>query len=134
MLRSKFVKLLAPVLKQVNSSPNFASLFSLMKDNFSVLFYSSNNLYFSQKESIQIKNFETFKCSGQNWSNFSCQLWNEKSVPLQVLERRLILFKVWIEGSHQNPNFECSGKNLSYSSCHFRNHKSVESNVRQIYE
>ena len=23
---------------------------------------------------------------------------------------KLILFQVWIKGSHQNPNFECSGK------------------------
>ena len=42
---------------------------------------------------------------------------------------KLILFKVWIKGSHQNLNFECSGKNLPYSLCHFPNHKSVESNV-----
>ena len=39
VLRSKFVKFLMPILKQqANSSPNFVSLFSFMKDNFSVLF------------------------------------------------------------------------------------------------
>ena len=40
----------------------------------------------------------------------------------------LILFLLWIKGSHQSPNFEtfkCSGENLPYSSCHFPNHKSV---------
>ena len=24
---------------------------------------------------------------------------------------KLILFQIWIKGSHQNPSFECSGKN-----------------------
>ena len=39
VLRSKFVKFLMPILKQqVDSSPNFVSLFSFMKDNSSVLF------------------------------------------------------------------------------------------------
>ena len=105
-------------------------------------FFSSNNIYFAQKEPIKMKFFKTFKSSGQNLSNSSCQLWNDKSVPLQILrnssfswhnssaEFKLILFQVWIKGSHQNPNFECSGKNLSYSSCHFPNYKSVESDVR----
>ena len=38
VLISKFVKFLMPILKQVSSSPNFVSLFSLMKDNSSVFF------------------------------------------------------------------------------------------------
>ena len=29
-------------------------------------FFSSNNIYFAQKEPIKVKLFETFKCSGQN--------------------------------------------------------------------
>ena len=43
------------------------------------------------------------------------------------LDFKLILFLLWIKGSHQNPNFEtfkCSGENLPYS-CHFPNHKPV---------
>ena len=32
-----------------------------------------------------MKIFETFKCSGQNSSNSSCQFWNDKSIPLQIL-------------------------------------------------
>ena len=48
-------------------------------------FFSSNNIYFAQKEHIKMKIFETFKCLGQNSSNSSCQLWNDKSVPLQIL-------------------------------------------------
>ena len=74
-----------PILKrQVDSSPNFVSLFSFMKDNFYVLF-SSNNIYFAQKEPIKVKIFETFECSGQNLSNSLCQFWNVKSIPFQIL-------------------------------------------------
>ena len=57
---------------KVNSSPNFVSLFSFMKDKFYVLF-SSNNIYFAQKEPIKVKIFETFECPGQNLSNSLCQ-------------------------------------------------------------
>ena len=41
---------------------------------------------------------------------------------------KLILFLLWIKGSHQSPNFETFkwfGENLPYSSCHFPNHNSV---------
>ena len=41
---------------------------------------------------------------------------------------KMILFLLWVKGSHHYPNFEtlnCSGENLPYSSCHFPNHKSV---------
>ena len=49
-------------------------------------FFSSNNIYFAQKEHIKMKIFETFKCLGQNSSNSSCQFWNDKSIPLQILQ------------------------------------------------
>ena len=32
-------------------------------------FFNSNNIYFTQKDHIKMKIFETFKCSGQNSSN-----------------------------------------------------------------
>ena len=48
-------------------------------------YFSSSNIYFSQKEHIKMKIFETFKCLGQNSSNSSCQFWNDKSIPLQIL-------------------------------------------------
>ena len=35
-------------------------------------FFSSNNIYFAQKEPIKVKIFETFKCPGQNLSNSLC--------------------------------------------------------------
>ena len=31
--------------------------------------FGPNNIYFAQKESIKVKDFETFECSGQNFSN-----------------------------------------------------------------
>ena len=93
-------------------------------------FFSSNNIYFAQKEHIKMKIFEAFKCLGQNSSNSSCQFWNGKSIPLQILDHssfswhnssvdfKLILFLLRIKGSHYYPNFEtlnCSGENLLYS-------------------
>ena len=54
-------------------------------------FFSSNNIYFTQKEHIKMKIFETFKCLGQNSSNSSCQFWNEKSIPLQILHHSSFL-------------------------------------------
>ena len=52
-------------------------------------FFSSNNIYFVQKKPIKGKLFETFVCSGQNLSNSSCQFWNDKSIPLQILHNLL---------------------------------------------
>ena len=74
-----------PILKrQVSFSLNFESLFSFMKDNFYVLF-SSNNIYFAQKEPIQVKVLETFECSCQNLSNSFCQFWNGNLIPVKIL-------------------------------------------------
>ena len=155
MLRSKFVKFLMSILKrQVDSSPNFASLFTFMKYNSCVLFlasatytllkrsplkwklvkllgaqikicqipsvnfgtksiplrilhpssvswkailmciFSSNNIYFAQKKPIKVKEFETFKCSGENLSNPFCQFWKDKPIPLQILYPSSIWWKI----------------------------------------
>ena len=93
-------------------------------------FLSSNNIYFSQKEHIKMKIFETFKCLRQN---SSCQFWNDTSIPNSSsyfpsffifithnssMDFKLIFFLLWIKGSH-HPNFEtlkCSSENLPYSS------------------
>ena len=64
-----------------------------MKDYSSVLF-SSNNIYFAQKEPIKMKMFETFKCSGQISSNSLCQFWNDNSIPLQILYFSAVLWKI----------------------------------------
>ena len=93
MLRSKFFKFLMSILKQVDSSRNFVSLFSFMKDN-PLYFFSSNNIYFAQKEPIKVKIFETFEYSGQNLSNSLSQFWNDKSIPLQMLHPSSVSWKI----------------------------------------
>ena len=92
-------------------------------------FYSSKNIYFAPKEPIKIKTLETFKCSGQNSSNSSCQLWNNKSLPLQVLRNSSLSWQInslWILSSYF---FKFGLKDpikIPISSGHFPNHKSVE--------
>ena len=46
--------------------------------------FSSNNIYFAQKKPIKMKILETYQCSGQNFSNFLCQYWNSKPIPVQI--------------------------------------------------
>ena len=80
----------------------FFTPFSFMKDNSSVLF-SSSNIYFAEKEHIKIKFFGTFKCLGQNSSNSSCQFWNDKSIPLQILHHSSFSWHItplWILSSY----------------------------------
>ena len=48
-------------------------------------FFSSNILYFGQKQPIKGQIFEIFECSDQNSSNSSCQFWTDKSISLQIL-------------------------------------------------
>ena len=57
-------------------------------------FFSLNNIYFSQKEPIKGKIFETLECSAQNLSNFLCQSWNDKSIPLQILYPSSVSWKI----------------------------------------
>ena len=88
--------------------PNFSSLFSNHKSVFlqnlhissvswkitPLYFCSSNNIYFAQKESIEVKIFETFECSGQDLSNSLCHFWNNKSIPLQILYPFSVSWKI----------------------------------------
>ena len=46
--------------------------------------FSSNIIYFGQMAPIKMLIFETFECLGQNLSNFSCQFWNDKSIPFYI--------------------------------------------------
>ena len=48
-------------------------------------FFSSNITYFNHKDPIKKQIFETIKRLGKSLSNYSCQFWNSKSVPLQIL-------------------------------------------------
>ena len=81
---SKIVRFLMSILRrQVDSSPNFVSSSVSWKIT-PVYVFSLNNMYFAQKEPIEMKIFETFKRLGQIFSNSLCQCWNE-SIPLQIL-------------------------------------------------
>ena len=97
-------------------------------------FFSWNNRYFSQKEPIKMKIFETFQRSGQNL-NFLCQFWNDKLIPLQVLYPSSVLWKIIPLSFFSSNNiyfvqkepikmkifeiFERSGQILSNSLCQF---------------
>ena len=66
-------------------------------------FFSSNNIYFPQKEHIKMKIFETFKCLAQNLWNSLCQLWNYKSIFLQILCHSTLPWQItllWILSSY----------------------------------
>ena len=66
-------------------------------------FFSSNYIYFAQKQHIKMNFFETFKCLGQNLSNSSCQFWNDKSIPLQILHHSSLSWHItplWILSSY----------------------------------
>ena len=104
-------------------------------------FFSSNNIYFAEKEPIKVGIFEAFECSVKNLSNLLCQFWNEKSIPLQVLYLSSVSWKIIplyffslnnIYFAHKEPiqvkifeTFEHSGQNLSTSLCQFLNDKSI---------
>ena len=75
MLTSEFDKFLMQILYPSSFSWKINPLY----------FFSSNNIYFAQKDLIKMKIFETFKCLGQYSSNSSSQLWNDKSISLQIL-------------------------------------------------
>ena len=97
-------------------------------------FFSSNDIYFAQKELIKMKIFETFECSCQILSNSVSQFWN-KSIPLQILYPSSVLWKIippyFFSWNHIYfaqkelikmkifETFECSGQILSNSLCQF---------------
>ena len=97
---------------------------SSVPSNITLLYiFSSNIIYFGQKEPIKVQFLETFKCSGQNSSNCAVNLWNNKSILLQIFRHsslswhitplssvnfKLIIFLLWIKTSYQSPNFRYS--------------------------
>ena len=125
-----------PVLKlQVNSSLNFASFFIAMTHNSCENFKVIRFLLWTER-SHQSPNFDTFKCSGENVPNFSCDSSNHKSVFLQNLHNSSVSWKITpmyfcssniIYFGHNESiktnSFECSGQNLLSSSCQFWNTK-----------
>ena len=92
-----------PVSKSMIPLQQILHPFSVWSKITPLYFFSSNNIYFAQKEPIKMKIFETFNCLGQNSSNSSCQLWNDKSVPLQILLNFSLSWQItplWILSSY----------------------------------
>ena len=103
-------------------------------------FFSSNILYFGQKQLIKVQIFEIFECSGENLPNSSCHFPNHKTVFLQILHDSLVSWKITplylfrsniIYFAQKGPikvqileTFECSDQN-SPNSCQFWNNKLV---------
>ena len=106
-------------------------------------FFSSNNIYFAQKEPIKVKIFETFECSGQNLSNSLCQFWSDKSIPLQIFYPSSVSWKItplyffssnniyFAQKEHIKmkifETYKCSIQNSSNFSCQFWNDKPIPS-------
>ena len=57
-------------------------------------FFSSNKIYFAQKEPIKMKIFETFECSTQILSNSLCQFWNDNLISLQIFYLSSVSWKI----------------------------------------
>ena len=88
-----------------------------------------------------MKIVETLECSGQNLSNSSCQFWDDKLIPLQMLYHSSVSWKITplyffspnnIYFVQKKPikvklfeTFKCSCQNLSNSSYKFWNDKSI---------
>ena len=54
-------------------------------------FFSSNIIYFGQRQPIKVQIFEIFECLNQN---LSCQFWTEKSIPLQFLHHSSFSWRI----------------------------------------
>ena len=78
---------------QVNSSLNFASFFIVNTHNPSVNFELIHFLFWITG-SHQSPNFDTFKCSGQNFPYSSCHFPNHKSVFLNILHHSSVSWKI----------------------------------------
>ena len=77
----------------VNYSSNFASFFIVMTHKLSVNFELMHLLLWT-KGSRQSPNFDTFKCSGENLPNFSCDFSNHMSIFLQILHHSSVPWKI----------------------------------------
>ena len=82
-----------------------------------------------------MKIFKTLECSGQNLSNSTCQFWNDKSIPLQILYPYWVSWKITPIYFFRSNNicfgqkefiqvktfdtFKSSGQNLSNFLCNF---------------
>ena len=81
------------ILRQVNSSSNFASSFIVMTHNSSVNIKLIHFLLWI-KGSHESLNFETFECSGKSFPNSSCHFPNHKSVFVQILQHSSVSWNI----------------------------------------
>ena len=51
----------------------------------SILFSSSNIIYFGQKQAIKVQIFEILECFRSKFVKFLMSIWTEKWIPLQIL-------------------------------------------------
>ena len=105
LIKWKFLRLLSAQVTicqipyvNLETSSRFLSNFwypsSVSRKITPLYFFSSNNIYVAQKETIKVKRFETFECSGQNLSNCLRQFWNDKPIPLQILHPSSVSWKI----------------------------------------
>ena len=140
MLRSRFVKFLSILKRQVSSSLIFVLFFIVMTHNSTVNLKLINFLLWT-KGSYQSSSFDTFECSGENLQNSSCHFPSNNSVFLQILHHFSMSWKITPLHFFSSKNtyfaqkepikakifetFECSAKNLSNSLWQFWNDKSI---------
>ena len=82
-LKSKLFRFSSARVK-IHQIPHVMSFFIVMTHNYSVNFKLIHFLLWT-KGSHQSPNFDTFKCSGENFPNSSCHFSNHKSVFFQIL-------------------------------------------------
>ena len=94
---------------QVSFPSNVVSVFSTIKHNSSILSFSSNIIYFGQKQPLKVQIFEIFECSGQNLSIMNWKVNSSSNLASFSLSWHvnfmLIHFLLWIKWPHQNSNF-----------------------------
>ena len=130
--------------QQVDSSPTFVSS-SVSWHITRLYFFSPNNIYFSQKQTIRLKIFEIFECSGQTLPNALCQFWNDKLAPLELLYPSSVSWKIirlyFLSSKNRYlpqketiivksfDTFKCSGQILWNFICKFWNDKSMSPQI-----
>ena len=96
MLGSKFVKFLMSILKRQDSSPNFVSVFSFMKDNSPVLFLSQTIYTLFKRRLLKWKCLRLLSVQVEicqiPYVNFETTSWflSKFCIPIQFHERQLL--------------------------------------------
>ena len=78
---------------KVSFSSKFGSFFSVIRENFSVLFRLKLYMLLT-KVAQQSENFQTCHCAHWNSLNSSCHFWNEESVFLQTLPHSSLSWEI----------------------------------------